>query len=207
MVLSIAGQTVDLREAAEILAKYPNGTIRWYDLGGGDNDTLPDAVTLADLGRLAVINADLTGNDAVALLELGRTAPWSPVPHDADLADADPEVSGGLYDEAVALYTHFTSQHGIADAKASKLLHLKRPNLIPILDSQLKQLYRDDARRAASDSRHQANFLYWTAIRNDLVANEAALEEVRTLVADREVSVLGDLRLLDIIAWWLMRHP
>lgn len=206
MVLSIAGRTVGLDDAVEILTKYPKMTIHWYDVGGVDS-TEPDAVTLADLGRLAVINADLNGDDAVALLELGRTAPWSQVPHDADLVAADPEVSGGLYDQAVALYTHFTSRHGIADAKASKLLHLKRPNLIPILDSQLKQLYKDDAQQAAIDSRHQFNYLYWTAIRNDLVANKAALEEVRSLMPDGEMSDLGNLRLLDIIAWWLMRHP
>lgn len=206
MELTVAGRTVSTTEAVEVLQGYPRGTIRWYDLAPAGPEAANE-VTLADLGRLAIINADLSGNDAVALLELGRSAPWDRVATDADLVEADPEGRGGLYDDAVALYDHFVSHPGIGPAKASKLLHLKRPHLYPILDSQVMAFYDRSARDAAAASSREAHRMYWAAIRNDLIANQAALSSLRSELDDGELRQLGNLRLLDILAWWLSTHP
>ncbi|MCA1702676.1 MAG: DUF6308 family protein [Actinobacteria bacterium] len=64
---------------------------------------------------------------------------WHLVPADARLADADPE--GDLYWRAAELYGHFTTLHGVGDAIASKLLHLKRPAVFPILDALIREAY------------------------------------------------------------------
>jgi hypothetical protein len=63
-------------------------------------------------------------------------------PHE-DLHRADPGISGGLYDRLVAFYEHFRSPapRGIAMAKISKVLHLKRPAAIPILDRKIASTY------------------------------------------------------------------
>lgn len=53
---------------------------------------------------------------------------WAAVPPDADPADADPAVTGGLHDAALALHNAHLL-HGVRLRKIGKLLHLKRPAL------------------------------------------------------------------------------
>ena len=48
------------------------------------------------------------------------------------------------------LYLPLLDIPGVSHAKASKLLHLKRPALFPILDSKLMALYRRPAAEAAN---------------------------------------------------------
>ena len=206
MSISIAHQQITVTDARRFLAEYPKGTVQWYDLARVE---AVDGVTLADLGRLAVINADLTGNDAVALLE-ATDAPWGDVPFDAQLNDADPEAMGGLYDKASELYWYFRKLPNIGPAKASKLLHLKRPALYPILDQYVLRFYRSAAREAARlYPRRAARELYWAAIRQDLLASVPAVarlrDELRAQSDDhsRRLSELTDLRLLDICIWKL----
>jgi hypothetical protein len=49
-------------------------------------------------------------------------------------------------------------------------------------------------------------YLYWAAIRQDLVANATALAAIRRVIAQNQTYAvyakqLSDLRLLDIVAW------
>lgn len=174
--LPVADQRLTLAEVAEQVSGFPAGTVRWYDFGGA-SDTPPevvDAVTLLDLGRMTAMNPDVTGQDAVALLERDvDPSLWRAVPPTADLADADPAKEGGLFDAANRLYKTFSSISNVKDAKTSKLLHLKRPRLYPILDEQVKRLYL--ARAVAEAARPEVawrgyRMTYWAAIRQDLLA-------------------------------------
>lgn len=64
------------------------------------------------------------------------------------------------------LYSLMTDIHGVGAAKASKVLHFKRPSLYPILDSRLMELYRDPAIAAAKQYKKRGfKRLYWAAIR------------------------------------------
>jgi hypothetical protein len=130
------------------------------------------------------------------------------MPADACLADADPEQVDRLYDTAARLYDHFWSDRPtrVSTAKVSKVLHLKYPRLVPILDRHLMRVYRDAARHEARVSARwagQTRELYWAAIRSDLRASDLRPLRER-LTATPELAVLAeltDLRLLDALAW------
>lgn len=204
MTLTVAGNAVTHNQALAWLRSYPAATLRYYD--GAPSE--PDRVTLEDIGAMALINADLGGDDAAALLSTDALALFEAVPADADLRAADPEDEGGLYDAAVALYDAFRRHSGIGPAKASKLLHRKRPRLYPILDAQVQRLYDEHAHLAASASRRWQGEtrLFWAAIRADLIANAAHWADIRRAFEpgkDDRLIGLSDLRLLDIVCWRL----
>jgi hypothetical protein len=74
----------------------------------------------------------------------------------------------------VGLYSHFTdgAPHGIAMAKISKVLHVKRPAAYPILDKRITSIYRDAATQATRRYPQRGyRRAYWAAIRDDLIAN------------------------------------
>jgi len=215
--LPVADQRLTLAEVAEVaeqVSGFPAGTVRWYDFGGA-SETPPevvDAVTLLDLGRMTAMNPDMTGQDAVALLERDvDPSVWRAVPPLADLADADAAIEGGLFDAANKLYKAFSSISNVKDAKTSKLLHLKRPRLYPILDEQVKRLYL--ARAVEEAARPEVawrgyRMTYWAAIRQDLLAwrEVQAFEALREQLHHRgrpEHARLSGVRLLDITAWRL----
>lgn len=95
-------------------------------------------------------------------------------------------------------------------AKISKVLHLKRPGLFPILDSKVMAVYRTQARAAAALYPHRGRrALFWAAIRDDLCANldSGALPLFRSRLAQsetehvRRIAGLTDVRLLDLLTW------
>ncbi|MFD0449501.1 DUF6308 family protein [Rhodococcus aetherivorans] len=95
-------------------------------------------------------------------------------------------------------------------AKISKVLHLKRPGLLPILDSKVMAFYRMQARAAAARYPHRGRrALFWAAIRDDLCANldSGALPLFRRRLAQsetehvRRIAALTDVRLLDLLTW------
>ena len=206
--LTIAGRSVPCEAAVDVVLNYEPETVRLYDLGGVSP---PDQVTLEDLGRMVCIAAELNYSDARALMALGPSAPWIEPGH--SLVDAEP--GSDLFRRAAALYEHFTAARGIKHAKASKLLHLKHPHLIPILDSEVVTMYGGLARDAAIEElgptgRNQRR--WWQVIREDLISNADALAEVRQLVhasgdeRSAEVLRLSDLRFMDIVTWKLARQ-
>ena len=106
-----------------------------------------------------------------------------------------------------SLYTALQGP-GVKDGKVSKVLHLKRPGLYPILDSALSAFYAHAARDAARDYPEDGfRRMYWAAIRKDVLTNQDALRQLRPTLANNEtlrtyrVNQLSDLRLLDILAW------
>lgn len=193
---------------------YP-GTIRGYDFGGlGD----PNFLTEAEAWRSRIINSRLTRGECGQVVRRALSAPWGSVPVGADLADADPSESGGLFADAAGLYWSFTWPErisGVATAKVHKILHLKRPGLYPILDGRVKSLYRPCAAAWTGRLSHLGGTTladsppYWSAFRDDLVRNCDVLRTYRTQMAadDDEVlrfmARLTCLRLQDIIAWMI----
>ncbi|WP_064257625.1 DUF6308 family protein, partial [Rhodococcus sp. HS-D2] len=139
-------------------------------------------------------------------------APWEAVPIDAQLVDADPNISGELYDRAGALYDHFrtAARRHVRVAKISKVLHLKRPGLFPILDSKVMAFYRHHARAAAARYPHRGTQkMFWAAIRDDVCTNldngalplfRRRLEQSETEQV-RRIASLTDVRLLDLLTW------
>lgn len=93
----------------------------------------------------------------------------------------------------------FADIRGVGLSKATKTLHRKRPELIPMLDSVVQGYLADDDPGAAAAFGERALALV-RGYKADLDANAAALEAVR-----RELARLGygvtEVRILDLLIW------
>ncbi|MBA2312947.1 MAG: AAA family ATPase [Actinobacteria bacterium] len=216
---SLVAVTVAGREVSDALAtviECVNGhaaTIRQYDFADrGD----PNALSREEVVRTRVIASRISEEELEWFLEMSKTAPWAVVPSELDLALCDASVIGEEYDAANRFYMHFFGNRpkGVSMGKVHKVLHVKRPDLYPILDSRLQQLYLPAARSAAEDliakSKRWSGIRehYWEAIRLDLVRNRDSLKNLRDQLrsggdAGNRAADLRDLRLLDILTWSL----
>jgi hypothetical protein len=211
-VISLAGQlTFDVPAAVDTIHRYNfRETVRIYDLGAEAGASSKRAVTLADIGRLVVINAELQAGDVVRLLSASADVDRLALPEDADLADADPAETGGLYDRMSSLYEVFTGLFNIKATKASKLLHIKWPSAFPIMDKYARDRYEQAGQSALAEypNRQQPGVtcLRWAAMRKDLIASRPALAHVRAALPVRDewgatLATLSDLRLIDMLIW------
>lgn len=211
--LTIAAHPVE--QPQQIVAAYlreHGGTVANYDfLAGTFTEITPELVRATRL-----MSSRISRQHEDWFIERGATADWASVDVDASLADADPSEADGLYDAAYALYAHFyaSAPKGVGAAKVSKVLYLMRPHLVPILDTRLRKRYETAAKEAAKDlartreSFAQTKWLYWEAIRRDIIANTPALDALRASMKDSNWGLaseaaerLSDLRLLDICTW------
>jgi Family of unknown function (DUF6308) len=203
-------------QARHIVCDYAirhRSTVLWYDLAGDtSNQPQPgraaepvNSVTLADVGRLVVINAGLRADDVAVILSAADEKDLAQVSPGARLQECAPRSS--LYEAATLLYDLFR-RPGIGPVKRSKVLHLKRPWLVPIYDTHVHQVYED---RAADLGRRigDRNGGWWEAARLDLVDGATDLDWLTaSLGADddpliRRAGGLTELRVLDILVWTL----
>jgi Family of unknown function (DUF6308) len=200
----VGDDKITKRETRDLITSYASehtATVLYFDFAGRAEDNIEpsDGVTLADLGRMTVINADLSGADAAGLLSLDNLR-WSSVARTARLEFADPDEPDGLYAAMSAMWAEVRKLRGIGPTKASKLLHIKRPFAFPLLDRDVRKTY--DGRYAKSND-------FWREIRADLIDGTDDLDTVaqELLGADdadvRRAGRLPHLRLLDILAWKL----
>jgi len=205
-VVRVGDEEISQRTAQDFVTTYAHdyaATILYFDFDGRtDGNVEPsDGVTLADLGRMTVINADLNGQDAARLLSLDIA--WTSVAPTARLETADPDEPDGLYAAMTTMWSDVRKLRRIGPAKASKLLHIKRPFAFPLLDRDVRKTYK---RRYANSND------FWREIRADLVDGASELDAIgnELRVADevdlRRAGRLPRLRLLDILAWKL-QHP
>jgi hypothetical protein len=198
----------------EYAARYAS-TVQFYDLAG-DPDGCPgpgsgaepvNAVSLGDVGRLVVINAGLAADDVATIMNIDAASEFTAVPARARLEDCDP--ASDLYQASTALYEKYRLFRGsnIGRAKRSKLLHLKRPWLVPIADSRTISTY---SRRAqAWAARLGTASGHWEAVREDLIAAADDFEWLAKRLSEdqrpelQRLGRLTRLRLLDILAWTL----
>lgn len=215
-LLVVAGKARSIQEALGVLESYPSKTPAAFDLiGPGEQGKL----TADEVIRTRRISSRISTREVTFFLETAATAPWIDAP--ADLASADPDASaadGNLFSSMTALYWHFAlaAPKGVSFAKISKVLHLKMPNLFPILDSHIARSYAPSAKQL------RANYPQlgwrrrtWIAVRHDLITPRAsgALDELRDRLRSYEcadakkqervqrLNGLTDLRLLDILVW------
>lgn len=201
--MHIASTEVSEDEAIKRVVAYSAQhfkTLQVFD-GLGDRgykDESPNEVTLADIGRLVIINANLRADNVSALLDVAASEALAAVPATAKLEDC--EVGGKLWNDAARLYELFKSEgtKGIGKAKRSKLLHAKRPGLVFINDSKTGAAYKEVAKTGG----------YWQAAKRDI--EQEAFVDLMTAVAKIRVeklpgsptlAPLSRLRILDIVSW------
>lgn len=99
------------------------------------------------------------------------------------------------------LLTELLSIEGIGLAKATKVLHLKRPNLIPILDSFIIRFLLDvDISDVNKSSQVKIGIQALDRIRQIMIKQRVALEELVEQTRDLPI-LLTPLRLCDILCW------
>ena len=91
---------------------------------------------------------------------------------------------------------------GVRGTIVSKVLHRKRPDLVPLYDSRIFEAYTAPGAipRATDRSWQQFMALLCMQMRADLRAEAAAFAELEKLAADQEAPVT-QLRILDILVW------
>lgn len=214
--LQVAGNVLSIGDALGILEEYPRKTPGAFDLvGAGEAGKLTDQEVI----RTRKLRSRISDKEVTFFVEIAATAPW--IDAAADLAAADPDADpadGGLFSSMTDLYWHFAegAPKGVSFAKISKVLHVKVPNLFPILDSHIARSYAPAAKKLRVDyPQFRWRRRTWIAVRNDLLPGRAsgALNELRGRLrsyesADakkqeqiRRLDGLTDLRLLDILVW------
>ncbi|UGQ41226.1 DUF6308 family protein [Rhodococcus aetherivorans] len=207
--LVLAGRSIGVQAALAQAHAYPKVTVARYDLPGPGP---VDAITADDIARTHKVRSRISHAQRDWFVRTALGAPWAAVPADARLVDADPNISGDLYDGAEALYEYFrtAAPRQVGVAKISKVLHLKRPGLFPILDAKVMAVYRSQARAAATRYPHRdRRAMFWATIRDDVCANldSGALPLFRRRLAQsetehvRRIAALTDVRLLDLLTW------
>lgn len=202
----VAGHRID--SPLDVVVDYAtrfSGTLARYDFGDRGQ---PDVLTGEEIWSTRIIRSRVTytERDKLERVAAGCAPLWAAIPIDASMRDADPSKTNGLWTNMLDLYTRFTEVSGISMAKASKILHFKRPGLYPILDSRLAELYREPASEAAEKYPELGyKKMYWAAIRDDLLRNELPMRALRAELFSVEskfkLSELTDLRILDILSW------
>lgn len=202
----VAGHRID--SPLDVVVGYATrftGTLARYDFG---NRGKPDVLTGEEIWSTRIIRSRVTytERDQLERVAAGCGPLWAAIPVDASMRDGDPSIANELWANMLDLYTRFTEVPGIGMAKASKILHFKRPGLYPILDSRLAELYREMASETAEKYPELGyKRMYWAAIRNDLLLNEQPMRALRAELSSVDspfkLSELTDLRILDILSW------
>lgn len=203
-------------QARDILSGYARQygkTVLWYDLAGSEEGQPGpkggaepiNTVTIADIGQLVIIGAGLRAGDVPVLLEAASSGVLAAVPATARLEEWEPGNS--LDSSATVLYDQFRLKR-IGGAKRSKVLHMKRPWLVPIYDMQVGRAYKRRVAELTAEA-DDASAVWWEAPKRDLVDGAGDFAWLAgSLAADedpavRRLSRLTELRLLDILAWTL----
>lgn len=104
--------------------------------------------------------------------------------------------SGGPIDTAMELaYYALTAVPGVNMTRASKIMHLVRPSLYPVLDNLTKDFLKPKKRR-------------WGQVQTDLIENAGEFAQLEQFVVEEIVPAhpdavpLGRLRIHDILLWW-----
>jgi hypothetical protein len=212
--LSVGGQFVG--DAFHVARQYVQQNAQALVAFDGQAGT-SEAITPEIVAATRVVNSRISKAEADWLVEQGSTAPWHLLGPEEKLLDADPTVGNGAYDRASRLWAHFSAAapEGVSVGKLSKVLYLMRPHFFPILDSRLRSIYRQQAAAAAKDVLRvrpglgDFKFLYWEAVRRDLLSGGESLARLRHQLIDaansggpaRQLVTVSDVRLLDILAW------
>ena len=198
--------STDKSPAAELLSTYfhtmlddgvPYSSGARFEIfaGGGDASKVADTFTPADLVAVSLLSVDVPGRAALRILETRAeelNGLLEKIPHDRELRDAaDSEIGPG---SAADDLWSAARKAGVGPVTTSKLLARKRPMLLPVIDSVVKEVLG-----------HPAKASFWLTLREHLNVDGGRLYD--HLVAahgeadlDARVSVI---RCFDVVVWMI----
>jgi len=187
------------RLSAFCAEEYP-----YYDAVG---DSRPDLVEPIDLMVTIAVNSRVARADQVRAIHRGLAKACDPllphIPVEADLLSFDP----GLEQFRVLLHAA-VQVHGVLTAVATKVLHRKRRNFIPMLDNDVLKHYLTASGHPtwldnqAQNGRTAAGAAVKAAemFRKDLRAKRPEIETLCVSMAEAGFP-LTPVRLLEILVW------
>jgi hypothetical protein len=121
---------------------------------------------------------------------------------DVALENADAAVIGQVAGLFAVLDQAPYAGRGVRGTIISKVLHRKRPDLLPLYDSRIFESYTAPGAIARAAHRNWREFMevLCTQMRDDLRAERAAFDELVQVAADAGAP-LTRLRVLDILVW------
>lgn len=212
--VAVAGDRVNeglLWRGIRAYAASHQPVLRYYD-EVADRDPQPAPhIDARALGRVLFVDRSVTAEEAAQLIEADIGALVDAIPIEATLAEADPAIDDGLYDDAERPHRCLIDiNRRVSPTVVSAALALLRPGLFPLLTVPIRGLYRDVAELAwqVSDKarRPDSKRTYWPVIRDDVMEGADALAEWRARLAASEVDPerwlarVSDVRLWGIAA-------
>lgn len=209
-MLKVGGREVDEKDAREWVQRYLNGKRGQFGYPSYDDyqtNDHADRLCDGDLLGPVLLNVQIRIKSFADLrarrgeLETALQA----IPRDVDLACAG-DVELALVGAAFAVLDGELRPRNVKGTTLAKVLHRKRPALIPLYDEKVRRVYQDghDAPLPRVPKRSWEDFMTGLAgcMRKDLNNALDVWDEFTTLVpAGRPPA--SRLRVLDIVAWRL----
>jgi Family of unknown function (DUF6308) len=203
-IARLDGGTLVLEAASLARAFFLSAGFDQFDRGAAVTD--PDRVEMADIGLL---NQVMRARTARADWESLLGAPLrflAAIPHDLDLirsSDSDWERAAGRRLVEDVFESLVGSRRGLA--VVTKLLHLKRPRLFPILDRLVVEMLGSSIPAAGQPSARAARASELVMhLRVQGRRNELALRRAQELLRQEEID-RALVRILDSVLW--SSHP
>ncbi|HKT21176.1 MAG TPA: DUF6308 family protein [Nitrososphaerales archaeon] len=176
---------------------------RNYRGGYDDHHSITDSVTAEDVEAANNMYARLSALDKGRMTHSSEIQERLGAIKDAELAEVDGPEWKGARAEIALLLSSFMSLPHVSLGQCTRVLHVKRPHLIPILDPLVVKFLtgNDLERNAFSDGEMlQIGLGSLDAVRGDIASNRAAFSDLQAELSDLPVP-LTNVRLHGILCW------
>lgn len=206
--IRVGGATAPFHEALNWATKYIANTNRTFSYPAYDAypGAETDIVGAQDLLAPALLNAGHNPVKSYYTLEC--------LLDEINTRLTDPAMTGSLAEATPETMKAIARLFGVLDGvetpgvkltKLSKVLHRKRPDLIPLYDPHIWRCYVDfgtgsPVNRVKGRSREDFALLWLPAVQKDLNEQFDKWEQIASLATKPAISTL---RALDIVGWWL----
>jgi hypothetical protein len=159
-------------------ASFDESDLRQANRGGARTSAAEIAAILERRGEIERALREI--HPAASLADAASAIPWLPL---------------------TRLFDAFSDIRGVGFSKMTNALHLKRPALIPMLDSVVQEyLTTDDPATSSPESFGARAIALVRSYKRDLDRNRSALDELKRELATRDYP-LTEVRILDLLIW------
>lgn len=201
--MQLCGGSLPVEDPERLLADYVNPT---YGYAWPAYDTLETngsaRLVTADLLAPTLLEAHIDSSRFGVLVEmLPQLAAVGDLPP-RSLAEANDDDIRAVAQLFAILDTDRYRRRGVRGTVVSKVLHRKRPDLVPLYDSRIDAGYRASGGIPHDPHRHWVDFmdLLCRLMREDLQREEKRFSELVDYAAGLDAR-LTELRILDILVW------
>ena len=198
---------VELKLSNGFVLDNPEERIRDYCkietyAGYDDCHEINNTISMANVRAANKLFARISNEVALRMMRSGKITDDLAAIDNGALGEIDVEYWKDYREKLRKLLLSFTSVKGVGIAVATKILHLKRPQLIPILDSFVVKFLLGVDTGEISDKQRLVEIASnaFEIVRADIKENQAGFITLRENLADLPIP-LETVRLYDILVW------